>query len=239
MDSVRLGLAIRALRRRTRWTQARLAAEAGLSQTTVSRVECGQLRHQTLHTLELIAEALGARASVKVYWHGEELDRLLDAAHAGLVDVVVRMLVANGWQVVPEATFNEQGERGSIDILAFHPESGALLIIEVKSVVPDMQAMLAGIDRKFRIAPRLARARGWRVTSVSRILVLGDDRTARRRLAAHAATIDAVMPLRTVAVRQWLREPSGPIGGVLLLAPAQGTATRRRIRARSADSADT
>src|SRR4051812_2800646 len=125
MDSVRLGLSIRALRRRTEWTQQRLAAEAGVSQATVSRVECGQLRHQTLHTLELIAEALGARASVKVYWHGEELDRLLDAAHAGLVDQVVQLLVAHGWEVVPEATFNEFGERGSIDVLAFHPEAGA------------------------------------------------------------------------------------------------------------------
>src|SRR4051794_30151438 len=105
MDSVRLGLAIRALRRRASWTQARLAEQAGVSQATVSRTERGQLRHQTLHTLELIAEALGARASIRVYWHGEDLDRLLDAAHAGLVDQVVRLLVANGWEVVPEATF--------------------------------------------------------------------------------------------------------------------------------------
>ena len=105
-----------------------------------------------------MAEALGARLSVRVYWHGEELDRLLDAAHAGIVDQVVALLVANGWEVVPEATFNHFGERGSVDVLAWHPIHRALLIIEVKSVVPDVQALLAGVDRKVRIAPAIARS---------------------------------------------------------------------------------
>ena len=239
MDAVRLGLSIRALRRRTHWTQDRLAKAAGVSQATVSRVERGEIRHQTLHTLTLIAEALGARASLKVYWHGEDLDRLLDAAHAGLVEDVVRLLLAHGWEVVPELTFNDFGERGSIDLLAFHAETGALLIVEVKSVVPDMQAMLAGIDRKVRIAPKLARSRGWAVRSVSRLLVIADDRTSRRRIARHAATIDRVMPLRSLAVRRWLRQPNGSIGGVLFLPSSQGTDTKRRIRPKGGESADT
>jgi transcriptional regulator with XRE-family HTH domain len=239
MDSVRLGLAIRALRRRTRWTQQRLADRAGVSQSTVSRVERGELRHQTLHTLATIAEALGARASVKLYWHGEDLDRLLDAAHAGLVEQVVALLVAHGWEVLPEATFNDFGERGSIDVLAFHPGEGALLVIEVKSVVPDMQALLAGINRKVRIAPKLARAQGWRVRSVSRLLVLGEDRTSRRRLERHAATVRAVLPLGSVSVRRWIAGPRGPIGGVLFLPPAQGTGGRHRIRPGSAASVAT
>jgi len=239
MDAVRLGLAIRALRRRSRWTQGRLASEAGVSQATVSRVERGEIRHQSLHTLTVIAEALGARASIRIYWHGEDLDRLLDAAHAGLVEDVVRLLVANGWLVVPEFTFNDFGERGSIDILAYHPDTGALLIVEVKSVVPDMQAMLAGIDRKARIAPKLVGSRGWRVRSVSRLLVLADDRTTRRRLARHRATIDRVMPLRSVAVRRWLRSPAGEMGGVLFLPLSQGTVARHRIRPRTDQSADT
>lgn len=238
MDTVRLGLAIRALRRRARWTQAELAGRAGVSQATVSRVERGELRHQTLNTLSLIAEALGARASVRIYWHGEDLDRLLDAAHAGLVEDVVRLLVRHGWHVLPELTFNEFGERGSIDVLAYHAETGALLIIEVKSVVPDMQAMLAAMDRKARVAPKLARDLGWKVHSVSRVLVLGEDRTSRRRLQRHAATVGQVMPLRSVAVRGWIRRPSGPIGGVLFLTPSQSTGARLRMRANRGGSAD-
>jgi hypothetical protein len=209
-----------------------------VSQATVSRVERGELRHQTLNTVTLIAEALGARASLRLFWHGEELDRLLDAAHAGLVEDVVRLLVARGWEVLPEVTFNNFGDRGSIDILAFHPASGALLVIEVKSVVPDMQAMLAAMDRKVRSAPTIARELGWKVRSVSRVLVVTDDRTSRRRIDRHAATIDRVMPLRTVAVRAWIRRPTEPIGGVLFMSRSQRTVPRQRVRAESTAFAD-
>jgi Holliday junction resolvase-like predicted endonuclease len=183
-----------------------------------------------------MAEGLGARATLRLLWHGEDLDRLLDGAHAGLVDDVVRLLRAHGWEVVAEATFSIYGERGSIDVLAFHPAHGALLIVEVKSVVPDMQGMLAGIDRKARVGPRLAEARAWRVRSISRLLVLPEDRTARRRLAAHAATVRLTLPLGTSAMHRWLARPAGPAGGVMFLSGSHGTTARRRVRrARDAD----
>jgi transcriptional regulator with XRE-family HTH domain len=230
MDTIRFGLAIRALRRRKRWSQAELAKEAQLSQSAVSRAERGDAWRLTVRTLNRIAEALGARASIRLLWQGEALDRLLDAAHAGLVDQVIAVLVEHGWEVVPEATFNRYGERGSIDVLAWHPEHGALLIIEVKSVVPDIQALLAGVDRKRRISPHLARDRGWRVSSVSRLIVLPDDRTARRRVAAHAATFDRAYPARTREIRRWLAEPSGELAGVLFLPSSPRTTARHRVR---------
>jgi len=239
MDPVRFGLAVRALRRHRNLTQAELADRARVSQSAVSRAERGDAWTLTLRTLERIAEGLGARASVRLFWHGEELDRLLDAAHAGLVEQVIRILRANGWEIVAEATFNVYGERGSVDVLAFHPLLGALLIVEVKSVVPDMQAMLAAIDRKSRLGPKLAAERGWRVRSVSRLLVLPDDRTARRRLVDHAATASLALPLRTAAVRRWLAHPVGPMGGVLFLPSSQSTTTRPRTRvSKGADAAD-
>ena len=40
-----------------------------------------------------------------------------------------------------EVSFSVYGERGSIDILAFHASTGSLLVIEIKSVVPDMQSI--------------------------------------------------------------------------------------------------
>ncbi len=232
MDSVRVGLALRALRRQRGWKQADLARRARISQTSVSRAEGGNAGDLTLRTLTAIAEALGARLALRVLWQGEALDRLLDAAHAGLVEEVVRLLRARGWEVIPEATFSEFGERGSIDVLAWHPASGALLVIEVKSAVPDMGALLAGVDRKARLAPRLAEARGWRVTCVSRILVLPDHRTARRRASAHAATLGAVFPARTAELRRWLRDPHGAVAGILFLPRSQSTTARHRVGVR-------
>ena len=178
---------------------------------------------------ERIAEALDARVSVRLYWHGEELDRLLDAAHAGLVDQVVAMLAERGWEVIPEATFNNFGERGSIDVLAWHPVHGALLIVEVKSVVPDIQALLAGVDRKVRIAPKLAAERGWRVRSVSRLIVLPEDRTARRRVGEFAATFDRLS--RADASGSAVdRRACRPIAGILFLPAIHQTTARRRVR---------
>ena len=165
-----------------------------------------------------------------LFWQGEALDRLLDAAHAGLVDQVIEILVAAGWEIAPEVTFNDYGERGSIDVLAWHPEHGALLIIEVKSVLPDMQSMLAGVDRKARIAPKLAAVRGWRVRSVSRLIVFPEDRTVRRRVAGHGATLGLAYPARNREVRTWLTRPDTALAGLLFLTPSQSTTARHRIR---------
>lgn len=41
MDDLRIGLVFRALRHRLSWTQAAVAAKAGVSQQLVSRVERG------------------------------------------------------------------------------------------------------------------------------------------------------------------------------------------------------
>ena len=191
----------------------------------------------TIHTLVSVAAALGARVEVRLLWHGEDLDRLLDARHAGLVESTVTILASAGWSIVTEASFNVLGERGSIDVLAFHPTTGSLLVIEVKSVVPDLQAMLVGIDRKGRLAREIALDRGWRATSVSRLLVLPDDRTARRRVERYGATLRVALPARTVEVRRWIRQPDGARHGILFLSDARHPSARQRVPAPRAGAA--
>jgi hypothetical protein len=178
--------------------------------------------------------ALGATLNVRLLWQGEALDRLLDAGHAELVERAIAILASPDWEIATEVSFNVRGERGSIDILAFHRASGALLVIEVKSAVPDMQAMLFGLDRKGRIASDLARERGWAVTSVSRLLVLPDDRTARRRVAAHAATFRVALPARTVEVKRWLKAPI-PMAGILFVPDVLQATARHRLGAGHAE----
>ena len=236
MDPVRFGLAIRALRRRRGWTQAELARRARMSRSAVSRVERGEGDALSVRALTRLCAALGARVSVRALWQGEELDRLLDGDHARLVEWVVARLAAAGWMVVPEVTFHVGGERGSIDVLAWHPETGHLLVVEVKSVVPDVQATLAGVDRKARLAPVVARERGWNVRSVSRMLVLPDDRTARRRLKQFAATFERAFPERTVALRQWMAAPDRAVAGVMFVTGATQAGPRHRVRTAPARS---
>jgi hypothetical protein len=53
---------------------------------------------------------------VRVRWRGEGLDRLLDEGHATVVDRLVALLESLGWQTWLEVTFNDYGDRGSIDV---------------------------------------------------------------------------------------------------------------------------
>lgn len=217
MDAIRFGLGIRALRRRRGWSQAELARRVGLSRSVVSRMERGRADRVALYTVQRVAAALDARVDVRLLWRGEGLDRLLDRRHATLVNTTLELLGGAGWAAASEVSFNVFGERGSIDILAFHAGTGSLLVVEVKSVVPDIQAMLVALDRKGRVARSVAADRGWPAASVTRILVLPDDRTSRRRVESLAATFRSALPARTVEVRRWIKSPVGTGHGVLFL----------------------
>lgn len=229
MDVVRFGLGMRALRRRRAWTQQRLADAVRVSRGVVGRIERGRADRVSVHVLIRVAAALGGTVSVRLLWQGEGLDRLLDSAHADLTERMLSRLRSLGWQVAPEVSFNIRGERGTIDILAFHPPTGSLLVIEIKSVVPDLQAMLGTLDRKARLAADIAREQGWMVRNVSRLLVLPEDRTARRRVRQHAATFDASLPARSVEVRRWLAAPTGRLAGILFLTDDHQASTRHRV----------
>jgi transcriptional regulator with XRE-family HTH domain len=232
MDAVRFGRQLRALRRRRGWRQQDLGAASGVSRATIARIELGGAGRQQVQTLETIATALSAHLDARLLWNGESLDRLLDQAHASIVNELTRRLVAAAWDVAPEVSFSIFGERGSIDILAFHPAEALLLVVEVKSVLPDLQAMLVTLDRKARLAPRIARDRGWRAASVGRILVLAGDRTARRRVEAHESVLRAAFPTRGIAVKRWLRQPDQPISGLLFVSDVRGVNARHRIPSR-------
>ena len=97
-----------------------------MSASEISRIERGAAHRAPIRTLERILEALGARLYVRVQWRGEELDRLLDHDHALIVERMLALLALDGWTAIPEATFQVGGERGSIDILAWHGATGTL-----------------------------------------------------------------------------------------------------------------
>lgn len=208
MDPIRFGRGIRALRQRRGWRQEDLAREARLSRGAVARIEQGRGDRVPYRVLATVAATLGARVFVRLEWQGELLDRLIDARHAMLVELVVRELSLHGWLVRTEATFNVYGERGSVDVIGLHSATGVCLVVEVKSALPELGAMLATLDRKVRLAKRIAEDAGWKPRSIARLLVVLDDRSTRRRLRAHAAILDAAFPIRGWDVRRWLRHPS-------------------------------
>jgi hypothetical protein len=207
-----------------------------VSRQLVGKVEAGEIATVQIDTVSRLAEALGASLDVALRWHGEGLDRLLDAAHAGLVESVVRRLTSAGWITVVEASFSIRGERGSIDVLAHHRPTAAVLVVEVKSVVPDSQATIHGLDRKARLARQVADSHGWPCARIGRLLVVGESRSARARIAQLEGTYRVAFPDRSRTISRWLREPDGPLSGLAFLPFATGdgriqrTTGRQRVR---------
>jgi transcriptional regulator with XRE-family HTH domain len=231
MDALRFGHQVRALRRRRGWRQEDLAAASGVSQAAVSRLELGQIRGLSLRSLTAVTDALGATLDLRLRWNGEALDRLLDEGHAAAVEQTARLLIGWHWEVSTEVTFAIYGERGSVDILARHQLTGVLLVVEVKTVVPDLQSMLAAHDRKARLAPAIARERSWPAGPVARLLVIVASRTARRRVAEHHATFATTYAKSSPAMRAWLRHPGrDPVAGLLFVPNTRHAVARHRIR---------
>ena len=231
MDRLRFGRGIRALRQRRRLTQSKLATRLGWSRSKVSRIETGRLAGVPFDDLEALAADLDARVQLDLAWRGAAIDRLIDERHAALVDATVRWLTGAGWSVLAEASFSIYGERGSIDVFAWHPDR-ALLVVEVKASVGDANQTLIGIDRKVRLAPDIAKERRWPVGPVGAILVVAATTTSRRRIARHDATFRASLPSRAAECRRWVAAPAGrPARGILFLDVPnshQASSSRRR-----------
>jgi transcriptional regulator with XRE-family HTH domain len=227
VDGIRVGRSIRALRIRRGWRQADLATASDVARSVISRIELGAIGSTHLQAIEAVCGALGADLDVRVRWHGEGLDRLLDQAHAALVERFVDLLRDSGWEVAVEATFNVYGERGSVDVLGWFAATRSLLIAEIKSVVADAQWTLAPLDRKVRHGGRIGHGRGWEPVAVSQVLVVRDGSTNRRRIADLAATFEAALPARGTEFRRWLRAPSGSLSALIFLPDAPQKGTRR------------
>ncbi len=217
-----------------------LGQRAGVSRQIVSRIERGELAGLTLTSLTRVVAALGGSVSVQVRWHGEELDRLVDAAHAGLQRDAVSLLANLSWEVRAEVSFNHYGDRGRVDVLAFHRRARILLVVEVKSAIGDLQETLGRLDVKARLGRTIAADVGWpdpRI--VLPAIVIGDTARARRVLAEHGPLFERY-ELRGRSARAWLRHPVGGPRGLLWFAKAsnsRGLVTTRGQRAPNASRA--
>lgn len=234
---MRLGRRYRALRHRLGWRQADVGDAAGMSQDLVSLVERGRIEDVSVRALRRHARALGGELRLSLWFRGAELDRLLDEGHAALLGAVSRRLETLGWEVRPEVSYAVFGERGSIDLVAWHAASGMLLVVEIKTELVSVEETLRRHDAKVRLAARVVEERfGWKPRRVARLLVLPDDSTPRRQVRRHAAVLGAAYPLRGPSLRRWLAGPSGSIAGLAFQAPTNDArancspVSRKRIR---------
>ena len=191
-------------------------------------------------TLRRVAEALGARLDMIVRWQGADVGRLLDARHAAMHESIAALIGSlDGWQFEPEVSFSISGERGIIDILAWHPGRRMLLVIELKTEIVEVSGLLGSMDQRRRLAREIGTRFGWDALAVSSWVVVADSRTNRRALAAHAGVLRAKFPLDGRGIRRWLSDPVGRVDALSFLPERHAAALRRpvaptrRVRPRS------
>ena len=230
MQDIRVGARVRAVRLRLGWRQTDVADRAGLSQSAVCRVERGQLDHLTLRTLRRVLQALEMDLELVPRWRGGDLDRLADEDHARLAKLIAALLEALGWEVRVEVSFSVYGERGSMDLLAWHPSTRTLLVVEVKTTLTSVEETLRRHDMKVRLAPTVASERfGWSARTAARLLVLPDAMTERRRVGRHDGVFARAYPLRGREARAWLRSPAGAAGLLVFLSDIRDRTGRGRV----------
>ena len=210
-----------------------------MPRAVIASLERGDLARVRVGQLLAIAVALRADLDIVLRWSGTELDRLLNAGHSAMHELVVGILTAAGWEVVPERSFSVWGERGVIDLLAWHAATRTLLIVELKTEIVEVQRLIGTVDRYRRLAPQIVRDLGWEPLTVGVWVAVAESPTNRRRLSEHAAVLRASFPFDGRTVSGWLRSPSGPFRALSFLSNAgvanrtAARSSRRRVRAAS------
>jgi transcriptional regulator with XRE-family HTH domain len=230
MDDQQAGIAFRAIRVRKRLRQDDVATKARVSRSVVGRIERGHAASVSLGKIRRVALALEARFDTVVRWQGGDLGRLINARHAAMHEAMARWFRSiDGWVAEPEVSFSVYGERGIIDILAWHPGRRILLVIELKTEFVDVNELMGSVDRKRRLAETIARDRGWQPVAIGTWVVLSDNRTNRRAHAAHQTVLRAKFPVDGRAIRPWLRLPAGRVDALSFLPSVHGASVRRDL----------
>jgi transcriptional regulator with XRE-family HTH domain len=238
MDNVRFGALVRAIRIRKNWRQQDLAVRARMSRSVVSRIERGRCASVSVGRLRRLGTELEMSLDIVPRWRGGDAAWVLNAGHAALHEAVAAFLSGiGGWEHAPEVSYSIYGERGVIDILAFHPATGSLLVIELKTEIADFEDLLGSMDRRLRLASTISSERGWNGKTVSGWVIVAASDANRRRVRRHETALRSAFPADGVAARAWIRNPIGRLRALSLWANAPaGSSTarmapRKRVRA--------
>ena len=204
--------------------------QSQVSRTIVGRIEHGRLATIPIGTIRRVAAALDARFDTVVHWQGGDLGRLINVRHAAMHEAMaVFMAGLGGWVAEPEVSFSIYGERGVIDVLAWHPGRRILLVIELKTELVDINDLMGAADRRRRLATTLARERGWDPLTIGLWVVVAESRTNRRAVAAYESVLRAKFPMDGRAMRHWLHNPVGRVDALGFLPSVHRVHARRDL----------
>jgi transcriptional regulator with XRE-family HTH domain len=200
--TVRVGLAVKDLRTALGWTQRTLAAKSGVSQAWISEIERGRCPDVSISTIDRLLVAMGARLLIDVKAPFLANPRQRDVVHAKCSSFVARRLERSGWSVATEVEIGDDRSRGWIDVLAWHPATCLVLVIEVKTELLDLGAIERTIGWYEREAWAAARRLGWQPRRVLGCLVMLSTEVVEQRIRDNRSLLDREFPIRAKALAE-------------------------------------
>jgi hypothetical protein len=131
-----------------------------------------------------------------------------DRVHARCIAHVAARLRAAGWSVMTEVEIEGRFGPGWIDVLAFHPASEVLLVIEIKTEIADLGRVQRTLGWYVSRSASVARSFGWQVTRTQPVLLVLSTDTADRALAANRALVSHAFPMRARDLASAIADPA-------------------------------
>jgi transcriptional regulator with XRE-family HTH domain len=160
----RLGGELRASRKRRWVTQAALGGVIGVSQSTISLMECGRGGSLSLDVWQRAFVALDR--PLRLDMPHDRLDAPADAGHLLVQELVLRLARAAGYRTTFELPTRPSDPRHSADVGLRHDIRRVLALAECWNLMGDVGAAARSTNRKLAEAEQLA-------------VVLGGDRPYR------------------------------------------------------------
>jgi transcriptional regulator with XRE-family HTH domain len=183
-------------RRRLRWTQRELSRRSGVPQTQISRIERLRLSDLRLGTVDRLLATMGVRYRVSIDAPWLDQRRQDDFVHARCSGYARRRLTTAGWLMAWEVEVGDGRSRGWIDLLAFDPASGWLLVIEIKTEIHDVGRIERTMNWYRREALAAARTLGWRPRRVGTALLVLLSSANEQTIGANRELLASAFPQR-------------------------------------------
>lgn len=231
------GNELRAARIERRWTLRDVADRAGVAVGSAQAADAGH--PVSLQTYARLATALGQRPVLSFESRPTRATvgrsrAAVDLVHAAMGEVEARQLALHGHALALDEPYQHFQFAGRADLVAWNLDARALLHIENKSQLPDIQDLAGSYNAKRAylapvMAERLGISRaGWRTVTHALVVLWSSEvlHVLRLREATFAALCPS--PLEPFAA-WWNGDPpmSGVTSSLVLLDPVPDLAPRR------------
>jgi transcriptional regulator with XRE-family HTH domain len=194
-------------------TRVELGRTVGVTPSYIGRIERGEA-NPPLSLVEAIASALGLELMLSfrgpIFPAGQ---RLKDAVHARCSAYVDRRLRGEGWLTAREVEIVHGRSHGWIDLLAFDPQTGPLLVIEINTRLDDLGALERQLGWYERMAWQAARRLGWRPRRVVAVVLALASDEVESVVRSHRDVLGIAFPVRAGEIAALLADSSTAIGG--------------------------